>query len=290
GQVLPMGSAARIAASTYKIPYSVFTYAMDVELARQHWRRKNSLSKVFNDAQHIFTISEDTRARIIKAGGESSKIVKITPGLDTGEFLAGHDLLATKTEELRQRYHLEGKKVIVTVGRAVSRKGQDTVLKALPKILREIPDAHYVVAGGGAYLDSLKQIAKSLGIQKQVTFTNRFPEDEKTALYNLGDVFAMISRVEKSTDIEGFGIVYLEANALGKPVVAGRSGGVEDAVIDDKTGLLVNDPTDEGEVATTIIKLLKNPALAKQLGEQGEARVKQDFNWDELVAKLKKYL
>ncbi len=290
GQVLPMGAAARIVAQTYQIPYSVYTYGMDIEIPLQHWRRKKTLKSTLKDTEHIFTISEDTKRRVLRAGGTEDQIVKINPGLDVSEFIPNKDLLSRKTEELIDRYKLQGKKVIVTVGRTVARKGQDTVLKSLPKIIEQIPEAHYVIAGGGEYLDELKSISAKLNLEKHVTFTGRFPDDEKAALYNLADVVVMISRVEKSTDIEGFGIVYLEANALGKPVVAGRSGGVEDAVIDHKTGLLVDDPTDTDEVSKQIVRLLRDEDLANRLGEQGRERVGRDFDWNELVSELESYL
>jgi phosphatidylinositol alpha-1,6-mannosyltransferase len=100
----------------------------------------------------------------------------------------------------------------------------------------------------------------------------------------------MISRIEKQTDIEGFGIVYLEANALGKPVVAGQSGGVAEAVMGSQTGLLVQDPTDPLETAQTILKILRNPELGQRLGQQGFKRVERDFNWDKIVSGLDRHL
>ncbi len=290
GQVLPIGTAAMITAQTFDISYSVYTYALDIELPKHNPRHRRTLIRVLDNAARIFTISDDTKRRMVELGIPEKKIIKITPGLDLAEFLPPAEQLTRQTERLRQRYNLRGKKVILTIGRLVARKGQDTVIKSLPAILKEEPLAHYVIAGGGEYGTKLKDLVTQLNLTDQVTFVGKFDEEEKAAWYNLCDVFAMVSRVENETDIEGFGIVYLEANALGKPVVAGRSGGVEDAVVGNQTGLLAQDPTDSSETARTILKILRDRELADRLGQQGRARVAHDFNWNTLAKHLSTYL
>jgi len=172
----------------------------------------------------------------------------------------------------------------------VARKGQDTVIKSLPKILAKVPDVHYVIAGKGEDETRLKELVTELGLTDHVTFTGKFAENEKAAWYNLCDVFAMVSRIEKSVDIEGFGIVYLEANALSKPVVGANVGGVPDAVANNQTGILVNNPSSTTEVAAAITKLLMNHDLATQLGKHGQDRIKKQFDWDQLVKRLEKHL
>lgn len=290
GQVLPAGTVAMTTAQKFDISYSVYTYALDVELPKHNPRHRRAMKKVLDNAARIFTISDDTKRRMVELGIPEKKIIKITPGLDLAEFLPPAEQLTHQIKRLRQRYNLRGKKVILTIGRLVARKGQDTVIRALPAILKEEPLAHYVIAGGGEYEAKLKDLVAQLNLADHVTFTGKFKEEEKAAWYNLCDVFAMVSRVEKETDIEGFGIVYLEANALGKPVVAGRSGGVEDAVVGNQTGLLVEAPTDTAETTQTILKLLRDPELARRLGQQGKARVARDFNWNTLVKRLASYL
>lgn len=290
GQVLPIGTAAMISAQKFDLSYSVCTYGLDIELPKHNPRHRRAMKKVLDNAARIFTISDDTKRRMVELGIPEKKIIKITPGLDLAEFLPPAEQLTRQTERLRQRYNLRGKKVILTIGRLVARKGQDTVIKALPAILKEEPLAHYVVAGGGEYEAALKESVRQLNLSDHVTFTGKFKEEEKAAWYNLCDVFAMVSRVEKETDIEGFGIVYLEANALGKPVVAGRSGGVEDAVVGNQTGILIQDPTDTAETAQAILKLLHDHEQARRLGQQGKKRVANDFNWDNLAKRLSTYL
>ncbi|MFC1721504.1 glycosyltransferase family 4 protein [Patescibacteria group bacterium] len=290
GQVLPVGTAAKIVGDRQDIPYSVCTYAFDIEVARQHWRRKRTLKKVLSGAKDIFTISEDTRKRITEVGIPDKKITKITPGLDMDEFIPDEKTLAKQTEELKKRHDLHDKKVILTIGRLVARKGQDTVINSLPQILKEVPNAHYVIAGKGEYGEKLEQLVKKLKLTDHVTFTGKFAESAKAAWYNLCDVFTMVSRIEQAVDIEGFGIVYLEANALGKPVVGANVGGVPDAVVNNQTGLLVNDPTSLEEVAAAIKKLLLNQELAQNLGRNGLERVQKFFNWNDLVEEFERYL
>lgn len=290
GQVLPVGTAAMIAAQTFDISYSVYTYGLDIELPKHHPRHRRALKKVLDNAARIFTISDDTKRRIVELDIPEKKIIKITPGLDLAEFLPPTDWLARQAEQLRQRYDLRGKKVILTIGRLVARKGQDTVIRSLPAILEDEPLAHYVIAGGGEYEAALKALVQQLNLSGHVTFTGKFKDEEKAAWYNLCDVFAMVSRLEKETDIEGFGIVYLEANALGKPVVAGRSGGVEDAVVGNQTGLLVQDPSDPQETAQTILKILRDRELAQRLGQYGKKWVANNFDWNILTKQLANYL
>lgn len=290
GQVLPVGTAARIISHRLDIPYDVFTYAYDIEVAKNHWRHRHTLKQVLSDARHIFTISDDTKKRITSLGIPEKQIVKITPGLDFTEFVPEPKTLQDTTSELRERYQLADKQVILTIGRLVARKGQDIVIRALPTILREFPQAHYVIAGKGEYEEALKNLVKKLGLEANVTFTGKFAESEKAAWYNLCDIFVMVSRIENSVDIEGFGIVYLEANALGKPVLGARVGGVPDAVADNISGLLIDDPTDSAAVAAALIKLLSDPNLRLRLGRAGQKRVRRQFDWNNLVSDLKKYL
>ncbi|EKD49861.1 MAG: hypothetical protein ACD_63C00024G0002 [uncultured bacterium] len=289
-QVLPVGTAAMKIAQAFDIPYYVYTYGMDVEISRKHWIRGRTLKNVLKNSARIFTISDFTKRRIEELGINEKKMVKIPPGLDIKKFIPGKSILAKQTEDIKKRYDLHNKKIILTLGRLVARKGQDTVIKSMPKILQEIPNAVYVIAGRGEYKKELKKLAETKQCSNHVNFAGQFDEKEKAALYNACDVFAMPTRIEKDIDVEGFGIVFLEANALGKPVIAGKSGGVEDAVIGDKTGLLIEDPTDETEVAEKIVRVLNDEELAERLGKAGKNRVENEFDWDRLVRQLEKYL
>ena len=173
---------------------------------------------------------------------------------------------------------MRDKKIILTAGRLVERKGHDVVLGALHKLKEFVPEAYYAIIGEGPIEGVIKQMIKTLGLENSVTLIGKVSDYELAVWYEVCDVFVMISRQLKNEDAEGFGIVYLEANMFGKPVIAGKSGGVAEAVLDNETGILV-EPTNPHEILSAMEKLLKNPEKARQLGENGRRRVENEFQW-----------
>ena len=154
----------------------------------------------------------------------------------------------------------------MTVGRLMWRKGQDMLIRALPEIVKAVPNCVYLICGTGPYEAGLRELAQSLQVDSQVIFLGSLPSEHLPSLYNLSDVFVMPNRMsEKTRDVEGFGIVFLEANACEIPVVGGRSGGTSDAVADGESGLLV-DGSSPGEIAGSVIRLLQDPILAQDNG------------------------
>jgi phosphatidyl-myo-inositol dimannoside synthase len=166
---------------------------------------------------------------------------------------------------IRQRFNLARNPVILTVGRLQRRKGHDMVIKAIPAIKRIFPQIKYL-------------ISVNIGVPDSVVFAGRVTDEELPHYYAAYDVFIMPSR-ELNGDIEGFGIVYLEAAAAGKPVIGGRSGGTDDAILDGVTGLRV-DGTNSEEIAAAVIELLSDPQKAQAIGEAGYSCVAADFTWD----------
>ena len=158
------------------------------------------------------------------------------------------------------------------------------VLKALPEVLKIIPNLIYLIGGTGPTRKPLESLVKSLNLKDLVKFLGYIPKEDLSSYYHLSDMFIMPNR-EVGTSVEGFGIVFIEANACKKPVIAGRSGGALDAVVDGKTGLLVN-PEDHSDIAKALIKLLSNEKLAKQMGEIGYNRVKNELTWERIVSKM----
>jgi phosphatidylinositol alpha-1,6-mannosyltransferase len=227
-------------------------------------------------ADRVFAVSEFTRGMLVKAGVSPSKIAVIHNGVDTCDLDIEADVAGVK-----DRFGLQGKRVILTVARLDIHKGHDTVIRALPSILARVPDAVYVVAGEGVMRSRLVALSDSLGVGNRVIFTGDLPRPDVVALFMACDVFAMISRIEESS-VEGFGIVFLEAGALGRPVVGGRSGGIPDAVADGETGLLV-DPADPEDVARAITRILSDSDLAARLGEAGRKRARERFTWKRVV-------
>lgn len=305
GQILPLGTVALICKKIIGLDYFVSCHGMDILTAQKTPRKKKLAKLILKNAKHIIANSQFTKNEIIKLGAEDSKITVIYPcphtksviarssaqsgrrsnlfsNLDTGLPLSppvgGSELAMTKQD----------KKVILTVGRLVARKGQDQVIKALPKVSKKFPDLIYFIVGSGPYEDDLKKLAKNLDLEKNIIFTGKVSDGELADYYQKADIFIMPSRQIKS-DVEGFGIVYLEAASYGLPVIAGKSGGISEAVIDGETGLLV-DPENIAEISTTIIKLLENKNLAQSLGQAGKVRVEKEFNWPVQVEKLIDFL
>lgn len=179
---------------------------------------------------------------------------------------------------------------MVCVSRLVPRKGQDTLILAMPAILAAEPDTVLLIVGGGPYARRLERLAAETGVQDSVRFTGPVPWEELPAHYGAGDVFAMPCRTRRGgLDVEGLGIVYLEASATGLPVVAGDSGGAPDAVLDGETGWVVRGGSAE-ESAERIVTLLGDAALRRRMGERGRAWVEEKWRWDLLAEKLRTLL
>ncbi|KKR12436.1 MAG: Glycosyltransferase, group 1 family protein [Candidatus Falkowbacteria bacterium GW2011_GWA2_39_24] len=187
---------------------------------------------------------------------------------------------------LQDSYDLLGKTVVLAVGRLVERKGFDTLIDSVPLVNRVLPNVVYYLAGTGPDEQYLRDKVKALpsALQKKVTFLGKISEEEKWRWLDACTMLAMPARAI-GDDIEGFGIVYLEANLAGKPVIAGRSGGVEDAVQDNINGLVV-EPTSHQQLAEAIIRLASYQGLAQRLGDQGRQRARQEFAWSKQANKI----
>ena len=188
---------------------------------------------------------------------------------------------------IRARYGLDGAKVVLTVGRLIERKGHDMVIRALGRIPKAAGPVRYLICGSGPEEARLRRLARDTGCQNQVVFAGQVPDDDLPLLYAACDVFAMPSRALARRDgVEGFGIVFLEAGACGKPVVGGRSGGVADAVVDGVTGILV-DPLDIDDLAGALTYLLCDRDAASRLGTQGRLRAEAlGSAWAEALARV----
>ncbi|SPP99514.1 putative GDP-mannose-dependent alpha-(1-6)-phosphatidylinositol monomannoside mannosyltransferase [Candidatus Sulfobium mesophilum] len=212
--------------------------------------------------------------------GYHDRIVRINPGVDYGRFDPGW-----KDEALLKELGLENKKVILTVGRLVDRKGQDTVIKSMPRILAEVPDAIYVIGGRGLHEEKLRSLAAEMKVEHAVKFLGFMPNDRLPALYSICDLFVMVNRDTTEQGPEGFGMVFTEASAAGKPVIGGKSGGNIDSIVDGFTGYRV-DPLDTGEIASKITTVLRDDVLRRNLGRNGREWVVQNFNWREKAQQI----
>ena len=224
----------------------------------------------------ITYLGDYTRGEISKALSEAdaSKLVQIAPGIDVDHFIP------TDSSKLRAELGLTDKSVIISVGRLVHRKGQDKLISALPEIKTSVPNVHLVLVGVGPHQDYLEKLALKLNVSDCVTFIGRINYAELPKYICLGDIFAMPSRSRFfGLEVEGLGIVYLEASACGLPVVGGKSGGAPDAVLVGETGMVV-DGTNSSEIADACIELLINPELCALMGANGRAWIIENWRWE----------
>jgi phosphatidyl-myo-inositol dimannoside synthase len=245
------------------------------------------LRRIGDATDTITYLGEYTRSRIAGAlsAEAAGRMVQLPPGVDEKTYHPG-----SGGAEVRARLGLSGRPVVVCVSRLVPRKGQDTLILAMPLILAAEPDAVLLIVGGGPYERELRRLAKETGVEASVRFTGAVPWAELPAHYGAGDVFAMPCRTRRGgLDVEGLGIVYLEASATGLPVVAGDSGGAPDAVLDGETGWVVRGGSPE-EAAERIVALLGDAELRQRMGERGRRWVEERWRWDLLAERLKALL
>jgi phosphatidylinositol alpha-1,6-mannosyltransferase len=207
-----------------------------------------------------------------------AKLVKIAPGIDINHFKPERDL--SKISEVRSELKIGSEPLILSVGRLVHRKGQDKLITAMPKILIKRPDAKLLFIGQGPRKAKLDSLIAKYGIEDSVIFLGSIAYADLPKYLNAADLFVMPARSRlMGLEVEGLGIVYLEASACALPVIAGSSGGAPDALLDGRTGYVV-DGLDIDQIANRVISLLDDPKLAKDIGEAGRVWVESNWSWD----------
>ena len=234
------------------------------------------LRRIGSTVDVLTYLGEFTRKAISKAlsARAQSAMVKIAPGIDVEHFIP------TDASPLRESLGLADKKVIVSVGRLVHRKGQDHLIEAMPEILKNVPRAHLLLVGEGPYREHLQNLVHQLKLESSVTFIGRIQYQDLPMYICVGDIFAMPSRSRlMGLEVEGLGIVYLEASSCGLPVLAGDSGGAPDAVIQNETGLVVSG-TDNKEIASAAVALLTNLEASQKMGTVGRQWIVDNWRWE----------
>jgi phosphatidyl-myo-inositol dimannoside synthase len=241
------------------------------------------LRRIGDEVDTVTYLGEYFKTRLARALSPKAagNLTRLAPGVDMEAFRPG-----AGGAVIRERLALTGKPVVVCVSRMVPRKGQDTLIRAWPKVRAEVSDAILLLVGDGPYRKDLERLASQLGVSAAVRFTGPVPQAELPAYYDAGDVFAMPCRTRRAgLDVEGLGIVYLEASATGLPVIGGDSGGAPDAILQGETGYVVPGH-DTHAVAARIAELLSDPVKAKAMGEKGLAWVDREWRWELAAARL----
>jgi phosphatidylinositol alpha-1,6-mannosyltransferase len=244
------------------------------------------LRRIAGNVDVLTYLGEYTRSRLAGAiGRHQERLQRLVPAVDVERFrptMAG--------EGVRRTLGWTGRPVIVCVSRLMPRKGQDVLVRALPAIRRQVPDASLLLVGGGPSRSRLVRLAEAAGVASNVVVSGGARYEDLPRYYGAGDVFAMPCRERLGgLDVEGLGMVFLEAAACGLPVVAGRSGGSPDAVLDGESGVLV-DGRSVADVAAAVAGLLSDPPRAAAMGERGRAWVSEAWSWDRTVADLTRML
>jgi phosphatidylinositol alpha-1,6-mannosyltransferase len=275
GAAAPLGIMARSMRSAGAEKIVALTHGHEV-----WWAKVPPFSFAINfmskNIDAITYLGDYTRGEISKAISKNDvgKLVQIAPGIDVDHFVP------TDSSELRAQLGLADKAVIISVGRLVHRKGQDKLISALPAIRAAVPNVHLVLVGVGPHQKFLENLVAKLNVADCVTFIGRINYSELPKYICVGDIFAMPSRSRFfGLEVEGLGIVYLEASACGLPVVGGKSGGAPDAVLVGETGVVV-DGTNSSEIAEACIDLLNNPELCALMGATGRAWIIENWRWE----------
>jgi phosphatidyl-myo-inositol dimannoside synthase len=246
---------------------------------------RQALRRIGNHCDVITYITEYTRAGLAPAIGPHPDLRQLTPGVDVETFRPDADGRA-----VRARLGLTGRPVVVCVSRLVARKGQDVLIEALPAIRRAVPDTALLLVGHGPYERDLRQRAERHGVAEHVVFAGGVAFADLPEHYAAGDVFAMPCRTRRrGFDVEGLGMVYLEASAVGLPVVAGDSGGAPEAVRAGETGYVVGG-RDVAAVTDRVVTLLRDADLRRAMGTAGRAWVEQHWAWPTLARQLETLL
>ncbi len=264
------------------VPYFVSVHGTEIRDDKISWRRrlKGCLRKwrlaSLRKAKGVFPVSNFSARLVMSLGIEQSCIKVLLNGVNTQHYLPA----ANNQEKNNQ-------KRLLTVARLDLNKGHDYVLKALAILKEQGFTPNYTIVGQGPEKMRLRKMVQSLGLENQVEFTGFIPDKQLPAIYTSCDIYVMASReIPGRLDlVEGFGISFLEASASGLPVVAGDSGGVSDAVQNEKTGLLV-DPDDSEEIASAIKRLLTDSNLARRLGNEGRRWTETEMSWEHVSERL----
>ena len=284
GQAISVGPVGLLFKRLYGIPYFIYFFGHEHESYLNVPFVQKLLRISLEQSDKIIAISEFARRELLNIGLKDEKIVVITPGTDVAKFNPRLD-----ASEIIKKYHLNAKKVILSVSRLVEQKGEDIVIKSLPLVLESEKETVYIIGGTGPYEEQLKELVQKYDLQNNVIFAGYIPDEELPLYYCVCDLFIGNSRKLPGGKVEGFGMVFLEANACAKPVIGGRTGGITDAVVDGKTGILV-DALDIEEIANAIIRILNDKEYAEELGREGRKRVEEEYTWERKAKQLEELL
>ena len=282
--VVPNGFVAAHAVRAARVPLVITLHGSDIFLAKQQPILRKVARWTLAQSEAVTACSPEL-IRGAEEIGETAENLHLVPwAMDVKAFAE-----TAKSAELRQEWNLQPEQpVIMTVGRMVEKKGTDYLLRAMPRILAACPSAHCMIVGDGPEIPRLQELTAGLGIQKSVTFVGRILWNEVAIYMQLCNIFVVPSVHDAQGNVDGLPSTVLEAMSAGKPVVASRVAGIPLAVVDQETGILV-DEKDEIQLANAITALIGAPAIGAAYGAQGRARIETHFNWQSVGQKYRDF-
>jgi phosphatidylinositol alpha-1,6-mannosyltransferase len=281
GDLYPQGVISLWLKEMFGLPYLAYCHGEDITLTEKSSYQRSVRNAIYRRADAVIAACEFARQNLLDIGIPDERITKITPGVDSERFSP-----RPRSGDVVRGLGLQDRQVLVTVARLMPRKGHAIVLRALARMIYTMPNICYVIVGTGPERKRLEQLAAELGISEAVRFAGYVPEESLSEFYNIADIFVMMNREEENGDIEGFGMVFLEASAAGKPVLGGRSGGTADSIRHGETGYLV-DPEDVEELVARLRTLLVNKDLCAQMGRTGMQWARAEFSWSARAQRLR---
>jgi len=285
--VLPVGYAALFAKKFLKIPFLLFSHGTDLIAGTQSNWKKTRVAQVAARSEQVIFNSESLKHRFLRVlpqFEEKSFVMYPCPDKD---FLIAPD--ADVLEALRSSYALQGKQVLLTVSRLTDGKGFPHLIRMMPKILKQVPHLVWIIVGDGDKREYILSEVQKHNLQNIVRYVGEVPHDELKKFYYLADLFVLLTHPDEGRE-EGLGLVFLEAAAAGLPVVAGKSGGVEEAVLHAETGIVTDLYKGDPAVIEAVVETLRNKAFAQKLGEHAKDRIKANFRWENQVGLLEPWL
>ncbi len=281
-RVIPEGLVAMAVHRALGTPYTVWVHGEEVSIYLRYAVKKRLMPRVFEGARAVFANSSFTQGRAVLAGAPAERTHVVNPAVDADAFAGPFD-----TRDLVERWKLSGRTVLLTVGRLTRRKGHDVVLQALARLRAQgaLGDVAWLVLSDGELEDELHATCRALGLDDVVRWVGPVGRDELPRYYAAADLFVMPNRTLDDADVEGFGMVFLEASAAGVPVIGGRSGGVPDAVSEGASGLLVVGAALEA-AADALDALLRDPERRRTMGDEGR-RWARTFSWAHAAARVR---
>ena len=273
GRCLPEGVIGFLLSKIYKIPYLCFIHGEDVETAATSRELSWMVRRVLYNANLLVGNSQNTKNLLIDNWlVDSKKVAVLNPGVDTNTFVP-----AKFNAKIREKLGWNKRPTILTVGRLQKRKGHDMMISALPEIKRRYADILYAIIGDGEEMSALKSLVEKLGLEENVQFLAEVSDQVMIECYQQCNLFILPNRTE-GHDIEGFGMVLVEAQSCEKTVIAGDSGGTAETMIVGDTGYIV-DCTDPTNISAKIVELISDEQKLIAMGKAGRKYVVNTLDW-----------